>query len=542
MAMDFVYFGVAVVAVLLLKRIGTLLYGQGSSLPLPPGPSQIPLIGNAHQIPKGQPWLYFHDLSKQYGPVVYLNMAGQSVIITSSLNATQALLSKRGGQYSERPRMVVAGELATKGLHMLLRPYDTAYRQHQKLEAKVLNIRAAINYRTLQDLEAKQLLFDLLTSCDSAGEKGVDFNRWFERMTASNIYALLYGYRLRTGLEQELVHAKYVQTEAVKKIQMGANLADLYPALNYLPAVLAPWKSEAEALWQLEINLHMGNMKRGFASPGWNFTKHMKASKEAEDMSPEELAFDLGILADAALDTSTMTLDWLIVAWLTEDKAFVTRAQRFLDEVVGRDRLPQFEDQSQLPYITAIVHETMRWRPAVPGGVPHRYGGKTDDEYNGYRIPSGSIVLGNHWSIARDESVYGHNTDAFIPERWLIGKDSDTGHKLNDGIKDMYDPGFGFGRRVCTGQHIARNMLFITIARLLWAFDVEPAVTDRGERLTIDPMTSTLGFAVRPRPFNAIFRPRGPWVQNIIQKECSTHSVDLASMLNRAAAEKIVKA
>ena len=50
----------------------------------------------------------------------------------------------------------------------------------------------------------------------------------------------------------------------------------------------------------------------------------------------------------------------------------VQRAQAQLDAVVGRDRLPTFNDQSQLPYIEAIVKEVMRWRPAGPMGLPRR--------------------------------------------------------------------------------------------------------------------------------------------------------------------------
>lgn len=59
-------------------------------------------------------------------------------------------------------------------------------------------------------------------------------------------------------------------------------------------------------------------------------------------------------LADAALDTSTLELDWLTVAWITNDSAWVTKAQQILDDVVGRDRLPQFDDRPNLVYIDAI--------------------------------------------------------------------------------------------------------------------------------------------------------------------------------------------
>ena len=45
------------------------------------------------------------------------------------------------------------------------------------------------------------------------------------------------------------------------------------------------------------------------------------------------------------------------------------KAQAELDVVVGRDRLPTFDDKDDLPYIRAVVKEVLRWRPVVPMGM-----------------------------------------------------------------------------------------------------------------------------------------------------------------------------
>ena len=67
------------------------------------------------------------------------------------------------------------------------------------------------------------------------------------------------------------------------------------------------------------------------------------------------------------------------------------RAQAELDKIVGPKRLPCFEDLHQLPYIRAIVLETVRWIPVVPFGVPHVAG--ADDSYDGYHIPAGTMLI-----------------------------------------------------------------------------------------------------------------------------------------------------
>jgi cytochrome P450 len=44
------------------------------------------------------------------------------------------------------------------------------------------------------------------------------------------------------------------------------------------------------------------------------------------------------------------------------------KARAQLDSVVGMDRLPAFDDRTSLPYIEAVVLETLRWNPAIPIG------------------------------------------------------------------------------------------------------------------------------------------------------------------------------
>lgn len=347
--------GVGVLGAFLAGRLVVLLVKPSPGGPLPPGPKKAPLIGNLHQMPKILPWFHLYHWSRDlYGPVMHMNMGGQSLVILSSHQAAHDLLNRQSAQYSHRPRMVMLGELVTKGMHTLIRPYDERYRLHKRMEAPLLNMHSAASYRPLQEAESQQLLFDVLGEWDEYGEKGVDFHHHFERAMASTIYCLNYGYRLKTGYEKPLMDGKEVQASANRTGQPGAYIVDSFPLLNYLPRFLAPWKSEAEGLFELERQLHVGNLEKALASKGWNLSKSMSKSTEARDMGTEELAFDLGILSNAALDTSTVALDWFIIAWITTGGSWVKEAQALLDKVVGKDRVPTFEDRPKLAFIDAI--------------------------------------------------------------------------------------------------------------------------------------------------------------------------------------------
>ena len=71
------------------------------------------------------------------------------------------------------------------------------------------------------------------------------------------------------------------------------------------------------------------------------------------------------------------------------------KAHAELDTVVGTRRVPGLTDRDILPYVSAIVKECLRWYSTVPLGVPHCT--TEDDEYNGYEIPAGTIVVPNIW-------------------------------------------------------------------------------------------------------------------------------------------------
>lgn len=108
----------------------------------------------------------------------------------------------------------------------------------------------------------------------------------------------------------------------------------------------------------------------------------------------EELIKDSAAVAYAAgADTSVSTLTTFILAMTLHPEA-QKHAQAELDAVLG-DRLPTFSDRDDLPYVTAVMKEVLRWIPVLPLAVPHR--AINSDQYKGYFIPAGASVLGNTW-------------------------------------------------------------------------------------------------------------------------------------------------
>jgi len=133
------------------------------------------------------------------------------------------------------------------------------------------------------------------------------------------------------------------------------------------------------------------------------------------------------------------------------------KAQDELDRVVGNERLPELSDRENLPYISALISELLRWTCPTPLGVPKRV--MEDDVYNRYLIPAGATVFENIWfvwiecrkwagsstytwcrAVCYNEAVY-KAPHVYDPERFL--KDG----KFDGPSKGFEDRVFGSGRR-----------------------------------------------------------------------------------------------
>jgi len=181
--------------------------------------------------------------------------------------------------------------------------------------------------------------------------------------------------------------------------------------------------------------------------------------------------------------------------------------------------MPTFDDERSLPFLRAFIKEVTRWRPAVPLGIPHAT--TKADVYDVYDIPKGATVYVNIDVLVKDPNLFD-DPETFNPSRFLTPQKS-AGNWNGKAESDFTIP-FGFGRRVCPGMHVALQSIFISFARIFWAFDVLPTV----EGSTVDhTKTINNGITREPAPFQFRLRARHPDVERIIESESAYADIRL---------------
>ncbi|KAG0700492.1 cytochrome P450 [Suillus ampliporus] len=436
-----------------------------SGLPLPPSPPTWRLRG--HFLPPRSRFLTMAGWIDEYGPLITLRAGLENVVIIGRYKAAVDIMENQGKSLADRPNMIAAN-IFDGGMSVGFAPFGERFRRMRRALHTHLQPKAAEEYQPLQTLHAKTLIRNIL-------DDPYNFQDHATTYSATTIMKVAYGKTAPTSAtDPEVIEVREVMRMMSECIRRGAYLVDSIPWLKYLP-----WYGRGlKQGFERTKKLNMGQLNRvkeqmvfvpqqNNVDIGPSFTKHMLESSDLYGLTEIEISFLSGVFFSGGATTTTAAVCTVLMAaaCFPEEQAIV---QAELDAVIGRHRAPTFADQESLPRLHAFISEALRWRPMVSNGLAHR---TTKDVIwasdENYCIPAGTTVFGNHWAISRDPEVYPEPY-AFKPQRWI-----DDRGRLRDDLKFFF---YGFGRRVCPGQHVADRSIFISSLLVLWAF-----------RLALDP-------------------------------------------------------
>ncbi|GJT76911.1 trans-cinnamate 4-monooxygenase [Tanacetum coccineum] len=158
-------------------------------------------------------------------------------------------------------------------------------------------------------------------------------------------------------------------------------------------------------------------------------------------------------------------MEWGI-AELVNHPEIQAKLRHELDTKLGPGVQITEPDVQNLPYLQAVIKETLRLRMAAPFLVPHM--NLHDAKLSGFDIPAKSRILVNTWWLANNPEQW-KKPEEFRPE-WFLEEEAKVETSGND---FRYLP-FGFGRRSCPGMILALPIMGITLGRLVQNFELLP--------------------------------------------------------------------
>ncbi|GFP88697.1 cytochrome p450 71a1 [Phtheirospermum japonicum] len=389
----------------------------------PPGPKPWPVIGNLNLIGP-LPHQSLHQLSQKYGPLMQLRFGSAPVVVGSSVEMAKIFLKTMDVMFAGRPK-TAAGKYTTYNYSDITwSPYGPYWRQARKMcLMELFSVRRLESYEYIRAEELNSFLKEILKS----SQKPFCLKDCLSTLSLNVISRMVLGKRgyvkrmktVSKKFDRFLEHVLDEHEERRRKTEgyVSRDMVDVLLELAEDPS--------------LEVKLERHGVK--------GFTQDLLAG---------------------GTESSAVTVEWAISELLKKPEIF-KKATEELDRVIGQNKWVKEKDIANLPYIEAIVKETMRLHPVAPMLVPRM--SREDCKVAGYDIKKGTQVLVNVWTIGRDPSLWENATE-FRPERF-IGKAIDVkGH-------DFELLPFGSGRRMCPGYSLGLKVIQSSLANLLHGFN-----------------------------------------------------------------------
>ncbi|PNS15515.1 3-hydroxyphenylacetate 6-hydroxylase [Sphaceloma murrayae] len=444
-------------------------------------------------------WKKFEEWAKVYGPIYRTEMLGTKFVIVSDDKIIEDLLVKRAKYNSDRPGVKSLFDSKSthgSGEYLPLMGHNQYWARGRKVSHSYLTQGTNAQYYGFMDYEVKRWMYRLLKEPHT-------FQYTLEEMAAKIMCHLVW---------DDHVHSTKLIPSAwglLTQMSPAGPITNILTPLWELPLALNPWKraehirhDNQQAFWLERLNQVRSEIATGAARS--SFTRQYLDMADKSPLSGDhEASSCLGMLAIVGVFTIGGPLNYFLLAMIYHPEA-QARAQDEILRVLG-DRPPTLSDMPRLPYLRAIIRETMRWRPNVPTGVAHET--ERDDYYNGYFIEKGTRILPLDCALLKDPKKYP-DPNNYRPERWVEPGWPTYQEPLTQypTLKGMSS--FGYGQRQCLGMALTQDELFISCGTLLHYFNLRKALDANGQEISPDPDKSCSLLIIKPDDFQMRFEIR----------------------------------
>ncbi|PKA61787.1 Trans-cinnamate 4-monooxygenase [Apostasia shenzhenica] len=479
---------------------------RGKRLKLPPGPPPVPIFGNWLQVGDDLNHRNLAALAKKFGDILLLRMGQRNLVVVSSPDLAREVLHTQGVEFGSRTRNVVFDIFTGKGQDMVF----TVYGEHWRKMRRIMTVPFFTNkvvqqYRHGWEEEAARVVDDVRNNPRAATE-GIVLRRRLQLMMYNNMYRIMFDRRFESEDDPLFVKLKTLNGERSRLAQsFEYNYGDFIPILRpFLKGYLKICKEVKERRLSLFKNHFVEERKKMAGTKPVDSVglkcaiDHILDAEKKGEINEDNVLYIIENINVAAIETTLWSIEWGI-AELVNHPEVQQKLRAELDSVLGPGAPVTEPDTHRLPYLQAVVKETLRLRMAIPLLVPHM--NLHDANLRGFDIPAESKILVNAWWLANDPANW-RAPDRFRPDRFLQ-EDANVEANGND---FRFIP-FGVGRRSCPGIILALPILAITIGRLVQNFELLPPAgkdkldtAEKGGQFSLHILNHYTVVA-KPRPF-----------------------------------------
>ncbi|KAM0972992.1 hypothetical protein ACFX13_016641 [Malus domestica] len=465
------------------------------SVPVVPG---LPLVGNLLQLKEKKPYKTFTRWAEEYGPIYSIKTGASTMVVLNSTDVAKEAMVTRYPSMSTKKLSNALKILTYDKCMVAISDYNDFHKMIKRyILTNVLGANAQKRHRSHRDTMRDNVASRLHAHVKNSPQEAINFRKIFESELFGISLKQAIGKNIEDGIYVEELGTTLSRDEIFKvlvlDIMEGAievDWRDFFPYLRWVPNKTI--ENKIQRLYHRRkavMNALIKEQKKRIAS-GEELNCYIDyLLSEAKTLTPEQIVMLLWETIIETADTTLVTTEWAMYE-LAKDQKRQDRLFEEIQNVCGTNKINE-EHLSQMPYLGAVFHETLRKHSPAPI-VPLRYVHE-DTQLGGYYVPAGTEIAINIYGCNMDKNQW-ESPEEWKPERFLEPK-----YDPIDLYKTM---AFGAGKRVCAGSLQAMLIACTTIGRLVQEFEWN--LRD-GEEENVD----TVGLTTHKlHPMHAILKPR----------------------------------
>ncbi|XP_047510648.1 cytochrome P450 18a1-like [Pieris napi] len=468
---------------------------------LPPGPYGLPFIGCLPWLYRGSPHSWYLAWAKRYGNIFSLRLGNSLVVCISSANILRDVFNKSDS--IGRPKTPLNNLLGGYGIILSEGILWKKQRQFVLDKFRALGVRLWSRQKFENCIidEVQEMVTEIAVKEEQPQDPVMVLGRHIHNV----ICQLMMSYRFVDGDPQFQAFNALVTRgmQLFGSVHIGEHLP-IYMRLPGKKAVLKEIKAnldkissfhEAHLISRIEMRKNSSmdytpeDLLDYYLQEMYKGVEGGELQTVLEDKEKVKQAVQvMNDLFSAGMETSRTAVVWLLLMMIRE-REVAAKVRQEMSGAVEPGQLVTLDHRLQMPYMEAVIFETLRITCIVPLGTAHV--NTSDWNVEGFTIPAGTTLVPLINKINMDPEHFPV-PEKFIPERFL------ENNRLS--LPDHFIP-FGVGRRICLGEQLARMELFIFFSNLMNNFDWEIPEGDE-----VPGLEGTYGTIHMPLPFKVIFK------------------------------------